>query len=191
MVEFLPAGWPPAYRVKYEIGDPGVDPKERALGPQIRFTVTDQHGMVSFVGPAHAIKMLVAGCSQNPNTLSELLDLTQPLDDAFIRDVRLGLAIFDEHNLRSDTAAFDRQARDAQPVALPPFRVYNDTMRNLASMPVQAGLIIFNLAARRIVQVQNSYGEIKRTDRGRLRRSGRPTRRLYHYRLSQDWSLVP
>jgi hypothetical protein len=147
--------------------------------------------MVSFVGPAHAIKMLVAGCSQNPTTLNELLELTHELDDAFVQEVRRGLASFDEHNLRSDTGAFDRQALEAAPAMLPPFRVYNDTMRNLASMPVQAGLIIFNLAARRIVQVQNSYGEIKRTDRGRFRRSGLPTRQLYHYQLSQDWSLVP
>lgn len=161
------------------------------MGPNIRFTVTDQDGMVSFVGPAHAIKMLVAGCSQNPTTLKELLDLTHQLDDVFVQEVRRGLARFDEHNLRSDTGAFDRQALETAPATLPPFRVYNDAMRNLASMPVQAGLIIFNLAARRIVQVQNSYAEIKRTDRGRFRRSGRPTRRLYHYQLSQDWSLVP
>ena len=157
----------------------------------VRFTVTDSDGMVSFVGPGHAIKMLVAACSQNPSSLGELLDLTQRLDDAFVTDVRHGLAVFDEHNVRANTSAFDRQASETHPASLPPFRVYNETSRNIAANPVQSGLIIFNLSARRIVQVQNSYSEIQRTDRGRFRRSGQPTRQLYHYKLSNEWALVP
>lgn len=165
--------------------------KDRVVSSSVRFTVTDRDGMVSFVGPGHAIKMLVAACSHNPQSLGELLDLTQRFDDAFITNVRHGLAVFDEHNLRSNTTAFDRQAAEAHPAALPPFRVYNETSRNIAANPVQAGLIIFNLMARRIVQVQNSYSEIKRADRGRFRRSGKPTRQLYHYKLSNEWTLVP
>jgi hypothetical protein len=189
MVEFLPAGREPA------TGAPFARitklEKDRVVSSSVRFTITDCDGMVSFVGPGHAIKMLVAACSYNPQSLDELLDLTQRLDDVFITNVRHGLAVFDEHNLRTNTTAFDRQAAEAHPAALPPFRVYNEMSRNIASNPVQAGLIIFNLMARRIVQVQNSYSEIKRADRGRFRRSGKPTSQLYHYTLSNEWALVP
>jgi hypothetical protein len=57
--------------------------------------------------------------------------------------------------------------------------------------PVKVGLIIFNLRAKRIVQVQNSYGVLHRSDRGRYFENGQPTDRLYFYRLPSDWSLVP
>lgn len=157
----------------------------------MRFTVTDPEGTTSFVGPGHAIKMLVAGCARGATTLRELLDYTKRYDEDFVVSVMNGLSTFDEHNVETDTSEIERQISLKPADELPPFRVYNETTRAVSSQPAQAGLIIFNLAARRIVQVQNSYEEIRRHGRGRIRRSGEPIRILYHYELPADWSLVP
>jgi hypothetical protein len=73
----------------------------------------------------------------------------------------------------------------------PVFRVVDEETKTESLEPVGAGLILFNLTARRIVQVQNSYGLLKRSDRGRYFENGKPTDRLYNYRLPADWSLVP
>jgi hypothetical protein len=75
--------------------------------------------------------------------------------------------------------------------AHPVLRVQDDTTRNESLQPVGAGLVIFNLRAKRIVQVQNSYGVLHRSDRGRYFENGQPTERLFFYRLPSDWSMVP
>lgn len=158
---------------------------------RIRYTVTDEHGTTSFIGPGHAIKMLVAACTREPQDVRELLESVRKYDAKFATDVLNGLSVFDEHNIKGETASIETQIAETAPDDLPPFRVFNETTRAASSQPAQAGLIIFNLVARRIVQVQNSYWEIQRIDRGRIRESGKPTRSLYHYRLPQDWALVP
>ncbi len=73
----------------------------------------------------------------------------------------------------------------------PVLRVLNSITRQESLEPVGIGLVIFNLPARRIVQVQNSYGVLKRSDRGRYFENGQPTERLYFYRLPNEWSLLP
>jgi len=158
---------------------------------QVRFTVIDSQGAVSFVGPGHAIKMLTAACSRSPQSLAELLDFTRPYDTDFVDEVRRGLAIFDEHNTPEDTSAFHAMLRQVSPSRLPPFRVLDEVTRDLSLQPVDSGLILYNLGARRIVQVHNRYGALQREDRGRIRRSGQPTRLLYYYRLPDDWTIVP
>ena len=50
--------------------------------------------------------------------------------------------------------------------------------------------MIFNLKERRIIQVHNTYAEIKRRDRGRIHEGGQP-QRLYHYELPWEWQIVP
>lgn len=157
----------------------------------IRYTVTEETGTTSFVGPGHAIKMLVAACAKEPKTLRELLEHVRRYDAEFVCSVMRGLSVFDEHNVSDNTLVIERQIAQRPSDSLPPFRVYNETTRAASSQPAQAGLIIFNLSARRIVQVQNSYSEIQRNDRGRVRESGKPTRTLYHYRLPSEWALVP
>ena len=157
----------------------------------VRFTVTDADTTVSFMGPGHAIKMIVAACSKNVTSFGELLDVLRALDDELAQSVRLGLARFDEHNLPDNTQAFEQLMSNVPDDELPPFRVFNSAMRNASLSPGRLGLIVFNLAARRIVQVQNHYAEINRKDRGRIRRSGQPSRMLYHYDLSPEWTLVP
>jgi len=157
----------------------------------IRFTVTDGNTTTSFAGPGHAIKMLVAACAKGPQTVRELLEATRRYDEHFATDVLNGLAVFDEHNVHDNFAAIEHKLQQQQPDEWPPFRVYNDTTRRACTQPGRAGLIVINLATKRIIQVQNSYAEIQRQDRGRIRSAGKPTRMLYHYDLPQDWALLP
>ena len=157
----------------------------------IRFTVVDQEGTTSFVGPCHTIKMLVAACSRNPETTSELLEYTRPFDESFVEDVRSGLSVFDEHNTRDDTGAFYGWADELSNRQLPPFRIFDETMRQESLKPAGTGLLVLNLKEQRIVQVQNSYEEVQRQDRGRIRRQGEPIPVLYRYKLPDAWRIVP
>lgn len=157
----------------------------------IRFTVIDRYGTISFVGPCHAIKMLVAACSRLPGTASELLEFTRPYDPTLVTDVMSGLTVFDEHNTPENPRSFQGVISRRPAPNLPPFRVFDDRAREASLTPVKAGLIVFNLTERRIIQIQNSYDEIRREDRGRIRRQGRATRALYRYQLPAEWSIVP
>jgi len=157
----------------------------------VRLTVVDRDGAVSFLGPGHAIKMLTAACSRNPRTVKELLEYAAPYDTDFVASVRAGLAVFDEHNTPENTAAFHAVARTVAPERLPPFRVIDELTRTLSLQPVGVGLVLYNLEARRIVQLVNRYGELLRQDRGRIRRGGEPTRILYSYRLPDEWRILP
>ena len=157
----------------------------------IRYSVADDDGTVSFQGPAHAMKMLVAACARGATTLDELLDYTLRYDDQFSRNIFDGLAVFDEHNSRENTSQIDEILANRAPTDWPPFPVYNDPTRRASTQPGRAGMIVFNLRTKRIVQVHNSYAEIQRRDRGRIREGGRPTRTLYYYDLPSEWSIVP
>ncbi len=157
----------------------------------IRFTIVDDRGTSSFIGPCHAIKMLVAACSRHPSASSQLLEFARPYDLEFVRSVESGLAVFDEHNTKENFLAFQQLAEATPPANLPPFRVVDERTRQLSLKPVSTGVILFNLKARRIIQVQNSYAEVLRSDRGRVRQNGRPTRMLYYYELPEEWNIVP
>jgi hypothetical protein len=157
----------------------------------IRYTVIDDHGIVSFIGPCHGIKMFVAACANHPTTVEQLLQNARRYDESFISSIESGLAIFDEHNTRENYAAFLAVAEDAPPADLPPFRVVDDCSRGLSLKPAATGVILFNLKARRIIQIQNSYAEVLRVDRGRIRQNGRPTRMYYYYSLPEEWRIVP
>lgn len=157
----------------------------------IRFTINDDSGAVSFVGPCHAIKMIAAACSRQPRNLNELLHYTRPYDADFVDSVRSGLAIFDEHNTPEHPEAFHRLMDEVPTSELPPFRVLDAATRKASLEPAATGLIIINLSQRRIIQVQNSYADVERTGRGRVRHGGRPTSMLYHYSLPADWRIVP
>lgn len=157
----------------------------------VRFTVTGSEGAISFNAPAYAIKMFVAACARGPETASQLLEFAKRFDPGLVRNIQHGLNQFDEHNLHDDTRAFESTLEQKSNQDLPPFRIYNETTRHAASQPGRIGSIVLNLNERRIVQIQNSYSEIQRSDRGRLRKSGEPTRMLYHYTLPSEWAIVP
>lgn len=157
----------------------------------VRITVADEGGTTSFLSPGHAIKMFVAACSQGVDSVGAMLGVVRQLDDDLVESIKVGLAKFDEHNLESDTTSFEQRLADTPGDELPPFRVYNPATRDASLNPARLGLILFNLKARRIVQVQNHYAEIRRMDRGRIRKSGAPGRSLYQYSLPNEWSLLP
>ncbi|CAA9588884.1 MAG: hypothetical protein AVDCRST_MAG18-4478 [uncultured Thermomicrobiales bacterium] len=157
----------------------------------MRLTMIDASGSVSFVAPAHGAKVLTAACSRGPATLDELLQIARPFDAEMVDGVLDGLALFDRHNGPGNYAAVSDMLATLKPRDMPPFRVVDEATRAASLAPVSAGLVLFNLRAQRIVQVQNSYSSLLRRDRGRIRTSGAPTRHLYRYELPGEWSLVP
>jgi hypothetical protein len=169
---------------------PGGRRIEQAV-TNFRLTVIDQAGAVSFVSPAHGAKMLAAACSRNPPTLDDLLAVARPYDTELVDTLIDGLALFDEHNAPGNYQTIHDMLATSASADLPPFRVVDDTTRRASLTAVHCGLILYNLPAQRIVQVQNSYCGLLRRDRGRIRASGRPTRHLYRYELPSEWRLVP
>ena len=157
----------------------------------VRITIAGPDSTVSFMGPGHAIKMFVAACSHEVSNVAEMLSFVAQLDRELATRVRYGLARFDEHNLEDDTDAFESVMAETPLDELPPFRVFNPDLRNASLDPGRLGLIVFNLKSKRIVQVQNHYAEINRSDRGRVWVSGEPAPRLYRYELSPEWALLP
>lgn len=157
----------------------------------MRFTVVDESGTISFVGPGHAMKVLTAACCKAPIDSKSLLEYAGAYDATFAGSVLDGLSVFDEHNTPEDHAAIAAHLAVAAPEDAAPFRVLDEVTRRCSLEPVKAGLVLFNLPARRIVQIQNTYAELQRQGRGRLRQNGRPIQRLYHYKLPADWTILP
>lgn len=157
----------------------------------MRFTVVDAQGVVSFVAPCHAMKMMVAACSRDPQDLSQLLAYLEEYDTELVAYIQSGLAVFDEHNVDGNCQHIHRVLASSRPHETPVFRVVDEVTRDHSLNPVKAGLVIFNLIDRRIVQVVNSYAEIRRSGVGRVRDRGIPTSRRYRYRLPPSWRIVP
>ena len=158
---------------------------------RMRFTIVDSEGTISFCGPGHGLKMLAAVCSSGVTTHRELLTELDSLDAALATGVRNGLASFDEHCLSDDPVTVNVWVERIGSLAEATFRVLEDVTRRASLQPDRLGLVIFNLAGKRIVQVQNSYGALQRSDRGRIRSESRPTRTYYRYELPSEWTLVP
>lgn len=157
----------------------------------IRLTIVDAAGAVSLLGPAHGAKVFTAACSRDPLALPDLLEHARTYDADLASFVLDGLAVFDEHNGAGNYTAVHAALRGTPPAEMPPFRVVDELTRVASVTPAGHGLVLFNLPARRIVQVQNSYSVLQRRDRGRVRAEGRPTRRLYRYELPAQWRLIP
>lgn len=141
----------------------------------MRFNVIDEEGTVSLVGPAHVMKMLAAACAKAPASHRALLGLAERYDPRWAATALKSLDAATEAAAAADLA----------------FRVVDDVTRRQSLEPEPTGLVVFNLKAKRIIQVQNSYAALKRKDRGRLRRDGRPVRAYYWYELPREWSIVP
>jgi hypothetical protein len=157
----------------------------------MRFTVVDDGGTMSFVASGHALKILAAACSRHPSDHRDLIAKAADYDAEFAGAVLAGLSAFDAVRVQGGTVAVgDVLPPDSQDAASP-FRVLDEETRRRSMEPARAGLVVFNLRAKRIVQVQNTYADLQRRDRGRLRRDGRPVRALYSYELPAEWSIVP
>jgi hypothetical protein len=157
----------------------------------VRCTVVDQQGAVSFVADGDALPALVAACAQNPRALEELLDLTDGYYHRLREHVLNGLAVFDELNVPGNYDAIQRAFAYCAPHEQPVFRVVDDVTREMSKQPVKAGVVLFNLRAKRIVQIQNSYREIRRSGRARVFDGHALTNSVYSYRLPREWTLVP
>jgi len=157
----------------------------------MRFTIVDDHSTISFIGPDRTLQALVAACAAGPCSIDDLLDQVATFA-ADLRDrVMSGLAVFDEHNGRDNCrwihAAFDY----CRPEEVPVFRVLDARTRDVSLSPVWAGVVVFNLKARRIVQIHNTYADIKRKGRLRIMDGGTPTNRVQRYELGPEWTVVP
>lgn len=161
----------------------------------MRFTVIDQAGTVSFVAPCNVLKALVAACSKYPTTVTELLEASVRYDNDLCGRVLNNLAMFDEHNFDGNYeqihSVIDYAGEQHTEQNIPAFRVVDEKTREASLQPVMSGLVLFNLKERRIVQVQNTYDNVRRQDKGRIHKDGEPTPQLYHYKLPSDWQIVP
>jgi hypothetical protein len=145
----------------------------------IRYTFVETTGTVSFVADCRYLAAVVSACVENSPTLSRVLDVVARRDRRLREQVRKGLLVFDEHNTREDHQAIDEAVATLPSRELPVFRVVGEATREASLRPAHAGVIIFNLLERRIVQVQNAYVDIEDMvgARSRLERSG--------------WSIAP
>lgn len=157
----------------------------------MRFTVIDHHGSISFVGDARMLDALVAACTPDPASHAHLFSVAQLFDKRIQPLVLNGLAIFDEHNTPDNPAAIDVILRETRGQHTPPFRVIDEITRNASLQPVSFGLVLFNLPARRIVQVQNSYREVLRSGAVEIHDGVRWTRRGRRYAVPKSWSILP
>ena len=157
----------------------------------IRCTIVDRRGAVSFVAHCDVLSALVAACAASPPCLEELLEMSEPYYGNLREYVEAGLAVFDERNVRGRYDAIHKALRSTPPHEQPVFRVVDSITREASLRPVKAGAIIFNLKAKRIVQLMNSYREIHRSGRGRIFDGSGYTETVFSYRLPREWALVP
>ncbi|MBA2246539.1 MAG: hypothetical protein H0W23_00305 [Chloroflexia bacterium] len=156
-----------------------------------RFNVVDDEGAISFIGPAHGLKVLAAACSHGAENVGDLLDWATRYDQAWAEDVRAGLLVFDEHNLGTLSSWFAPIVESSDDTSHHPFRIMDRVTRARSMMPGRLGLVVINLKAKRIIQIHNSYADLGRTGRGRIRANGRPTRSMFQYHLPEPWRIVP
>lgn len=157
----------------------------------MRFTVIDARGAISFVAPCEALSALVAACADNPARYEALLERAGRFSPKLESYVLSGLAVFDEHNGEGHHEAIHAALRHMRPHEVPPFRVVDDETRRASLEAVKAGVVLFNLLDRRIVQVQNSYDEVRRRGRVRVYQGTRWAGEVHRYELPSSWDIVP
>jgi hypothetical protein len=157
----------------------------------LRCTVIDPRGAVSFVTHGDALPALVAACTSGPETYEELLSGADTYYANLSDYVYSGLAVFDEHNTHGHYETIHRAVTTLPRHRQPVFRVVDDLTREASLRPVKAGAVIFNLKAKRIIQMVNSYREIRRSGRARVFDGRRHTDAVFRYKLPEEWALVP
>lgn len=157
----------------------------------LRCTIIDESGGVSFLTDGDALPALVAACTSNPGDFNELLRRADHYYHNLAEYVYSGLAVFDEHNTAGHYEAIHKALTTLPRHKQPVFRIVDDLTREASLRPVKAGAVIFNLKAKRIVQMVNSYREIRRTGRARVFDGSAYTGEVFSYRLPEEWALVP
>jgi hypothetical protein len=157
----------------------------------VRCTIVDDDGAVSFVADGDALPALTAACAQSPGSLEQFLLIS----DGYYHDLRErvlnGLAVFDELNAPGHYETIHQAFQYCLPHEQPVFRVVDDVTREMSKQAVKAGVVLFNLRAKRIVQIQNSYREIRRSGRARVFDGQALTNSIFSYKLPREWALVP
>ncbi len=157
----------------------------------MRYTVVDGAGRVSFLGSCSALDKLVAACAQNPGSLVDLLRIADALGAEIGPYVLSGLAVFDEHNLPGNYERIHAAIAHMPATELPVFRVVDEPTSAISLQPISAGAVLFNLPAKRIVQIQNTFREIGRSGIVRLRDAFGKQTKVHRYRLPAEWKLTP
>jgi hypothetical protein len=157
----------------------------------MRFTIVDPQGTISFVGDGFLLLPLVAACATNPRTLAEMLGRVDQIDRRLRDRILSGLAVFDEHNVEGNYQAIHRTLEAVAEHDEPVFRVVDDLTRRRSLEPTHTGLIIFNLKDHRIVQVLNHFYAVERSGEVHLHNGERYSRRTVSYNLPESWSIVP
>ena len=158
----------------------------------MRYTVIEQRGGVSFIASTDALLPLVAACQSSPRTLAGLLDGVSQFRPRLRDYVEAGLAVFDEHNVPGRPGPIHQAIEHLPPDEVPVFRVIDDRTRQFSLQAVHAGVVIFNLVDRRIVQVQNTFAEVRRKGRIAVRNGAvRGGTQIIRYELPPDWAIVP
>jgi len=157
----------------------------------LRCTVIDGRGAVSFVAHADILPALAKACTTNPSTLEQMLDSTAPYYAGLREQVLNGLAMFDERNVEGHYESIHQALDFCAPHEQPVFRVVDDLTQEMSLRPVKAGAVVFNLRAKRIIQIQNSYREIRRRDASHVYDGTRMTNAVFSYQLPDEWALVP
>jgi hypothetical protein len=157
----------------------------------LRCTVIDERGGVSFIAHGDVLPALVKACAANPHTLEQFLDGTEAYYGGLRDQIMNGLAMFDERNVEGHYDSIHVALGICAPYEQPVFRVVDDLTRETSLRPVKAGAVLFNLRAKRIIQIQNSYREIERRGAARVFDGTRMTNRVFRYQLPGEWALVP
>lgn len=165
--------------------------RSQTLIKQMRFTIIDESDTVSFTGPGHIMKALAAAASLGARDARHLIQRAEHFDDAFSHRVLSELSVFDELVVREDLASIDQWLDQGLPTRAGAFRVFNQRMRNLSLLSDSLGVVLFNLAEQRIVQIENAYGPLQRSDRSRVRIDGVAKSRTYGYSLADSWDILP
>ena len=157
----------------------------------MRLTVVDAEGTVSFVAHTSAALALTAACAKNPTTVMELLEISRQFDRDLYSTVTRGLAVFDEHNLPGDMRQIHEQLRSLPPQKTPVFRVLDEVTREASLQAVRAGIILYNLRKKRIVQIANTYETLTPSGEVNYHNGRFLSRRVLSYQLPPEWSIVP
>jgi hypothetical protein len=157
----------------------------------MRLTVVDPSGTVSFVAHSSAALALTAACAGDPPTLDELLLASQRFDRGLRDRVLEGLEIFDRHNGPGNLHIIHGLLATLPPRDMPVFRVLDDVTRQASLDPVRAGVVLFNLINRRIVQIQNTYEPLARAGEVNYHNGRFLSIHLLTYELPSHWSIVP
>jgi hypothetical protein len=155
------------------------------------FTIVDGGGAVSFIAPVDVLPALVRACAANPDGRESLLAEADAYFGGLSEMVGNGLAMFDERNTTENAEAIHEALTFCEPYEQPVFRVIDDVTRETSLQPVKAGAVLFNLNARRIVQLQNSYLDIKTPGWAQARDAAGSSQRMYVYRVPREWAVVP